>query len=118
MKKVNLKSKYESKQFFEQADAAHRGNMAEVRKIFPEGLREMRMVDEGKMSSFGNLGEMPAKRSSAREFLVEALKEDEVAKGGNTFSDFVTKEDVKYITEGGGGIAGDPLVLVNKYFGC
>ena len=65
----------------------------------------------------GNQGGNPSKRATAREFLVEALKEDEVAKGGNTFSDFVSAEDVKYITEGGGGIAGDPLVLVNKYFG-
>ena len=67
--------------------------------------------------TISNLREMPTKRASAREFLVEALKEDDVAKGGNTFSDFVTKEDVKYITEGGGCVAGDPLVLVEKYFG-
>ena len=67
--------------------------------------------------TISNLREMPTKRASAREFLVEALKEDDVAKGGNTFSNFVTKEDVKYITEGGGGVAGDPLVLVEKYFG-
>ncbi len=64
-----------------------------------------------------NQGATPTKRATAREFLVEALKEDDIAKGGNTFSDFVTKEDLKYITEGGGGIAGDPLVLVEKYFG-
>ena len=67
--------------------------------------------------TISNLREIPTKRASAREFLVEALKEDEVAKSGNTFSDFVTKEDLKYITEGGGGVAGDPLVLVEKYFG-
>ena len=64
-----------------------------------------------------NQGDAPGKRGVAREFLVEALKEDDLAKGGNTFSDFVSAEDIKYITEGGGGIAGDPVVLVNKYFG-
>ena len=64
-----------------------------------------------------NQGATPTKRATAREFLVEALKEDDIAKGGNTFSDFVSKEDIKFITEGGGGIAGDPLVLVEKYFG-
>jgi hypothetical protein len=64
-----------------------------------------------------NQGATPTKRATAREFLVEALKEDDVAKGGNTFSDFVTKEDLRYITEGGGGVAGDPLILVEKYFG-
>jgi hypothetical protein len=30
---------------------------------------------------------------------------------GNTFSDFVSAEDVKYITEGGGGIGGDPIII-------
>ena len=65
----------------------------------------------------GNQGGNPSKRATAREFLVEALKEDDVAKSGNTFSDFVSAEDVKYITEGGGGIGGDPLLLVEKYFG-
>ena len=64
-----------------------------------------------------NQGDAPGKRASAREFLVEALKEDDVEKSGNTFSDFITAEDFKYVTEGGGGIAGDPLLLVEKYFG-
>ena len=64
-----------------------------------------------------NQGDAPGKRASAREFLVEALKEDDVVKSGNTFSDFITAEDFKYVTEGGGGIAGDPLLLVEKYFG-
>ena len=64
-----------------------------------------------------NQGDAPGKRASAREFLIEALKEDDVVKSGNTFSDFITAEDFKYVTEGGGGIAGDPLLLVEKYFG-
>ena len=29
----------------------------------------------------------------------------------------MSAEDVKFITEGGGGLAGDPIVLVEKYFG-
>ena len=45
-----MKSKYESKQFFELVDTAHRGNMAEVRKVFPEGLEEMRKTDEGEFA--------------------------------------------------------------------
>jgi hypothetical protein len=70
-----------------------------------------------KAAMINNQGGNPSKRATAREFLVEALKEDDVAKSGNTFSDFVSAEDVKYITEGGGGIGGDPLLLVEKYFG-
>jgi hypothetical protein len=89
----------------------------------PELAKQVRrMVDEGKMSNFGNLGEMPAKRSSAREFLVEALKKDEYDVGTAAFgkvnlNNIIDAQDVKYITEGGGGIGGDPIVLVEKYFG-
>ena len=53
-----IKSKYESKQFFEQADNAHRGNMSEVRKTFPgkDGLQELKRTDEGEFANkFPNL---------------------------------------------------------------
>jgi len=69
-----------------------------------------------------NKGATPSKRATAREFLVEALKKDEYDVGTASFgkinlNNVVSAEDVKYITEGGGGIGGDPLVLVEKYFG-
>ena len=85
-------------------------------------IRNLEAQDPELASQFRNIilsneGGNPSKRATAREFLVEALKEDDVAKGGNTFSDFVTKEDLRYIPEGGGGVAGDPLILVEKYFG-
>jgi hypothetical protein len=69
-----------------------------------------------------NRGDVPSKRASAREFLVEALKKDEydvgtAAFGKTQLNNIISAEDVKYITEGGGGIAGDPIVLVEKYFG-
>jgi hypothetical protein len=64
---------------------------------------------------FDNVGESTAKRGSAREFLVEALKKENPNQ--TTFSDIVEGADVKFITEGGGGAAGDPLALVDKYFG-
>ena len=64
---------------------------------------------------FSNRAELPAKRATAREFLVEALKEDDTF--ATKLQSVISAEDVKYITEGGGGIAGDPLVLVEKYFG-
>ena len=64
----------------------------------------------------------PSKRGTAREFLVEALKKDETdvgtaAFGKTNLNNIISTEDVKYITEGGGGIGGDPIVLVEKYFG-
>jgi hypothetical protein len=69
-----------------------------------------------------NKGDVPSKRTSAREFLVEALKKDEYDVGTPAFgkvnlNNIISAEDVKYITEGGGGIVGDPIVLVEKYFG-
>ena len=64
---------------------------------------------------FDNVGSNPAQRGSAREFLVEALKKENPNQ--TSFSDIIEAVDVKYITEGGGGAAGDPLALVDKYFG-
>ena len=64
---------------------------------------------------FDNVGATPSKRGSAREFLVEALKKENPNQ--TTFADIVDGADVKAITEGGGGAAGDPLALVDKYFG-
>ena len=73
-----------------------------------------KMLDEGTMV-VSNEGGNPAKRATAREFLVEALKKENPNQ--TSLADIIDEVDVKYITEGGGGIAGDPLVLVNKYFG-
>ena len=73
-----------------------------------------RMLDDGTMV-VSNQGGTPAKRATAREFLVEALKKENPNQTG--LADIIDEVDVKYITEGGGGIAGDPLVLVDKYFG-
>ena len=74
-----------------------------------------RMVDEGIISTVGNKGGNLAKRASAREFLVEALKADDTF--ATKLGTIVDAQDVKFITEGGGGVAGDPIYLVEKYFG-
>ena len=62
-----------------------------------------------------NKGGNPTKRATAREFLVETLKKENPNQ--TSLTDIIEEVDVKYITEGGGGVAGDPLVLVEKYFG-
>ena len=80
-----------------------------LEKQDPELARQFEAV------MLNNKGGNPAKRATAREFLVEALKKENPNQTG--FSDIVSAEDVKFITEGGGGIGGDPIVLVNKYFG-
>ena len=59
--------------------------------------------------------DLPGKTASAREFLVNALKKENTNQ--TTFADIVDPVDIKFITEGGGGVDGDPIVLVQKYFG-
>jgi len=64
--------------------------------------------------------DVPKKRAAAREFLNLMLKKETdllpMGKGG-TLESVVSADDYKFITEGGGGALGDPLVLVKKYFG-
>ena len=94
---------------FKKLEAQGQGDLA---------IQLQKAMMKGPLSKVGNQGDLPAKRASAREFLVEALKEgDDLAKGKTTLSDFISAEDVKYITEGGGGVGGDPILLVEKYFG-
>ena len=59
----------------------------------------------------------PVVRANAREFLnrVKDL-EDPTFPGGPTLSSLMEADDFKFMTEGGGGGMGDPLLLVQKYF--
>ena len=94
---------------FKKLEAQGQGDLA---------IQLQKLMMKGPLSKVGNQGDLPVKRASAREFLVEALKEgDDLAKGKTTLSDVISAEDVKYITEGGGGVGGDPILLVEKYFG-
>ena len=60
----------------------------------------------------------PVARGNARDFL-NTIKdmEDPTFPGGTTLSDIMEVDDFKFATEGGGGGMGDPLLLVQKYFG-
>ena len=60
----------------------------------------------------------PAARGNARDFL-NTIKdvEDPTNPGGPTLSSIMETDDFKFMTEGGGGVMGDPLLLVQKYFG-
>jgi hypothetical protein len=60
----------------------------------------------------------PAARGNARDFL-NTIKdmEDPSFPGGTTLSGVMEPSDFKFMTEGGGGIFGDPLLIVQKYFG-
>jgi hypothetical protein len=62
--------------------------------------------------------DVPKKRAAAREFLNLMLKkETDLLPQGGTLESVINPTDYKYVTEGGGGALGDPLILVKKYFG-
>ena len=60
----------------------------------------------------------PTVRANAREFLnrIKDL-EDPQFPGGPTLSSVMEADDFRFMTEGGGAGLGDPLLLVQKYFG-
>ena len=60
----------------------------------------------------------PVARGNARDFL-NTIKdlEDPAFPQGPTLSSVMEIDDLKFMTEGGGGALGDPLLLVQKYFG-
>ena len=60
----------------------------------------------------------PTVRANARDFLnrVKDLEDPEFP-GGTTLSGIMEADDFKFMVEGGGGGMGDPLLLVQKYFG-
>ena len=61
---------------------------------------------------------IPQMRASARDALLQLMKKEKGLPGAETgLRDFVSDIDFKYISEGGGGRAGDPINLMVKYFG-
>ena len=60
----------------------------------------------------------PVARANARDFLNRIKDmEDPEFPGGTTLSSVMEADDFKFMTEGGGGGFGDPLLIVQKYFG-
>ena len=58
----------------------------------------------------------PVARANAREFL-NRIKDLTDEPGAPSLSSVMEADDFKFMTEGGGGGMGDPLLLVQKYFG-
>ena len=58
----------------------------------------------------------PVVRANAREFL-NRIKNLTDEPGAPSLSSVMEADDFKFMTEGGGGGMGDPLLLVQKYFG-
>jgi len=104
-----------SNEAFEQAAKTTPFDEAVEYNARPEDVVKNLVEEKFGIGYFDNIGSTPAQRGSAREFLVEALKKENPNQ--TTFADIVDGADVKAITEGGGGAAGDPIALVDKYFG-
>jgi hypothetical protein len=79
------------------------------------GMRDETEAATGIMATVEK-GDLPGKTAASREFLVNSLKVGDDYPS-TTLSDVMSAQDMKYIMEGGGGAMGDPLVLVQKYFG-
>ena len=114
-KRLMTRDEIEELNMFDQAAAKTPFDEAVEYNTRPEDVVQNLVDQKFGIGYFDNVGATPSQRGSAREFLVEALKKENPNQ--TNFSDIIEAVDVKYITEGGGGLAGDPLTIVNKYFG-
>ena len=76
------------------------------------------IVDKIYLNAGVSKNAQPVARANARDFLnrVKDLEDPEFP-GGTTLSSVMEADDFKFMTEGGGAGMGDPLLLVQKYFG-
>tara|TARA_Y100000593_G_scaffold17069_2_gene34132 strand:- start:80 stop:1378 length:1299 start_codon:yes stop_codon:yes gene_type:complete len=76
------------------------------------------IVDKIYLNAGVSKNAQPAVRANARDFLnrIKDLEDPEFP-GGPTLSSVMEADDFKFMTEGGGAGMGDPLLLVQKYFG-
>ena len=79
------------------------------------GMRDETEAATGIMATVEK-GDLPGKRAASREFLVNSLKVGDDYPS-TTLTDVMSAQDMKFVMEGGGGVMGDPIVLVQKYFG-
>jgi hypothetical protein len=79
------------------------------------GMKDETEAATGIMQTIDKV-DLPGKRAASREFLVNSLKVGDDYPS-TTLTDVMSAEDMKFIMEGGGGVMGDPIVLVQKYFG-
>jgi hypothetical protein len=74
------------------------------------------LVDKIYLNAGVSEAAQPVVRGNAREFL-NRIKDLSDEPGNTTLADIMEIDDFKFMTEGGGGGMGDPLLLVQKYFG-
>ena len=76
------------------------------------------IVDKIYLNAGVSKNAQPVARANARDFLNRVKDiEDPDFPSGTTLSSIMEADDFKFMTEGGGAGMGDPLLLVQKYFG-
>jgi hypothetical protein len=76
------------------------------------------IVDKIYLNAGVSANAQPVARANAREFLNRIKDmEDPTNPGGPSLATIMEVDDFKFMTEGGGGGMGDPMLLVQKYFG-
>jgi hypothetical protein len=112
-----LMSKIENRVGGMRGDIENRvGTLLDDVGMTPQAIDASIASDKAGIMASVNKGDLPAKTGAAREFLVNSLKVGDDYPS-TTLTDVMSAQDMKYIMEGGGGAMGDPLVLVQKYFG-
>lgn len=81
-----------------------------------EKLEALKQAKNQQVLGTVDRNDLPGKTARAREFLVNTLKVGDDSPVP-TLRDIIDPADMKFILEGGGGTSGDPIVLVEKYFG-
>ena len=60
--------------------------------------------------------DVPQKTASARATMIKLL-DMQAGHGGLTLREIMSKQDLKWLMEGGGGAEGHPIAMFAKYFG-
>ena len=81
-----------------------------------EKLEALKQAKNQQVLGTVDRNDLPGKTARAREFLVNTLKVGDDSPT-TSLKEIIEPADMKFILEGGGGTSGDPIVLVEKYFG-
>ena len=89
-----------------------------IKNVQNNNLIVNELVDKIYLNAGVSKNAQPTVRANAREFLNRIIDlEDPQFPSGPTLSSVMEADDFKFMTEGGGAGLGDPLLLVQKYFG-
>jgi len=90
--------------------------LAKLRNVKPTRIPEKVPPASAMMEEMGV--ELPQKTYAARATMYRLLDEPATAEGvGVTLREIMSKQDLKWLLEGGGGVKGDPIAMFAKYFG-